>query len=139
MNNKISAVNGNRLSVTLRLNTEERKMLDAVCEDLGYSQAKTFRTIISEAFERHQEERNRTRLEEIDSKVSVTKSHLEQLAARLENTIAILRSFEIATNQKLDDISAPVNATAVRLLAVVRSAGGRDKIEAEIQNIIKEG
>jgi len=139
MNNQKQAVIGNRLSVTVRLNGEERRMLDSVCEDLGYSQAKTFRTIISEAFERHQEERNRTRLEEIDSKVSVTKHHLEQLAARLENTIAILRSFEIAANQKLDNISAPVNATAIRLLAVVRSAGGRDKIEAEIQNILREG
>ena len=139
MNKQKSAVIGDRLSITVRLNGEERRMLDSVCDDLGYSQAKAFRTIISEAFERHQEERSRTRLEEIDSKVSVTKHHLEQLAARIESTIAILRSFEIATNQKLDNISAPVNATAVRLLAVVRSAGGRDKIEAEIQNILKEG
>jgi hypothetical protein len=132
------AVVGDRLAITIRLSPGERKMLDTICDDLGCTQARTFRTILAEAFERHQEDRNRTKLEEIDDKVSASKRDLEQLSARLESAIAIIRSFELATQKKLDDLAAPTNATAVRLLAVVRSASGRDKIEAEIQNILRE-
>lgn len=123
-------------------------MLESISLDNGLSVAQTIRNIIEDAYDRHQEERNRTRLDEISDTVRTTVNALAQISSRIEALFPVVRSGEIeireklsrmsdSITEKLDGIQEETRPTAVRMLAMINSSVSREKIEGEIVRILQ--
>lgn len=134
-------------TLTLRLSERERRMVDEISADRGYSIAGTIRVVIEEAFERHQENANRTRLENIEEQARKTNTSLAEVLARIEAIFPVVRGEGIEIKEKLgrakedlvskiDELEETTNSTAVRLLAMVNASSSREKIEAETRRIL---
>lgn len=129
--------------ITLLLAPNDREHLEELAIAWDCSLAEGVRRCIGAEFERLQEERFSGRLDalrEINSQQFESTQRLSmdlsELRARIEALFVVVRGIEKSTESKLEEIAEPTNASAIRLLALIRTLKTREDVEREIQNIL---
>jgi len=129
--------------LTILLSTDDRERLETVSDAWNTSFAETIRRALANEAERIHEANAAPRLDQIQDSQAKTSLAISKLSidlsehkARTEYLVAITKSLENNLKTEIESVGSSSNATAVRLLAMIRTFKNREAIEAEIQRIL---
>lgn len=130
------------------LSKEDRDRLEKLANAWDVSLAEAIRRSIQNEYERFEEDRIAPRLDQLRDHQMQTlegllsmRSDLVEIRSRIEAVFPLIKAIERETHSKLDDIAQPTNATAIRLLAMIRTMKPEkvEEIEREMSKIIGSG
>jgi len=125
------------------MSDKDRARLEKLQDSWHCSLGEAVRRCISDVSERAEEERSAPRLDQIrenqlqilESNITL-RSDLTDLRSRVEAVFPVIKGIEKVTLEKLLEIDKASTASAVRLLAMIRTMQSRPKIEEEVERIL---
>lgn len=127
------------------LSATDRNHLEDLAEAWGVSLAGAIRRSLITAYEGLENQRSTSshepprdsQLKTLETMLTVH-TELANVRAKMETVISIMQSGKQETLGQINRLSKPVEATSVRVSALINTLNSREQIENEIQKIISE-
>jgi len=127
------------------LSSTDRGHLEELAEAWGVSLAGAIRRSLITAYENLESQRSASsqeiprdsQLKTLETMLAVH-TELTNARARMESIVSLIQSSKQETVAQLTKLNKPVDATAIRISALINTLTSREQIESEIQKIISE-